>query len=335
MKAKISILAGFLIGGVLLFFAFRKIDFAALLAIYSKVRAVYILPFVLTAVVELLFRAARWRLLLNPSRPVRLWDTFRLQAAGLALSNILPLRLGEVARATFGAKLFSIPMLTVFATILVERAMDVLVLFLLFAAAARLGGITGGFMNYNGLLWAMFAGLIAAMAALIFSDEIISHHWFSGFFARFPRLRGVFERLAMGVKAFHSFKNGALIFLYAAAQWLMDALNCYWIALAFGLEGTLDIFKCVALVFTGAAAASVPGMPGYFGNYEFSLMKVLATWGVPEDVGFAYASYVHVLGYLFVTVIGVVFVYQMGHSLGKVWGEFSGGGAKESEARES
>jgi uncharacterized protein (TIRG00374 family) len=325
MKAKISILAGFLIGGVLLYFAFRNIDFAGLVGIYSKVRAVYILPFVLTALLELLLRAARWRLLLNPSNPVRLWDAFRLQAAGLALSNILPMRLGEVARATFGAKIFKIPMLTVFATILVERALDVLVLFLLFAAAASLGGITGGFMNYDELLWGLFAGLIAAMGALIFSAEIISHHWFSGFFARFPRLRSVFERLAMGVKGFNSFRSGALIFLCAAGQWLLDALNYYWIGRAFGLEATLDIFKCVALVFSGAIAASVPGMPGYFGNFEYTMKKVLVSWGVPGDVGFAYASYVHVLGYLLVTLIGLVFVYQMGHSLSKVWGEFSSG----------
>jgi len=328
MKAKISIIAGFVVGAVLLYFAFRNIDFANLLAIYSRVRVVFILPFVLTTLAELLFRAARWRLLLNPSNPVRLLDAFKLQAAGLALNNLLPLRLGELARATFGAGLFSIPLITVFATILVERALDILVLFALFAAAAWLGGITGGFMNYGGLLWALFGGVTAAIAALIFSEELISHHWFSGFFSRFPRLRLLFERVAMGVKGFHSFKSGALIFLYAAGQWVMDALNYYWMALAFGLGGVLDIYKCMALVFTGAVAASVPGMPGYFGNFELALNKVLSAWGVPKDVGFAFASYAHVLSYMLITLLGIVFVYQMGHSVGKVWKEFSSGGAK-------
>ena len=329
MKAKISIIAGFLIGAVLLYFAFRNIDFRNLLVIYSKVRAVFIIPFVLTSLVELLFRAARWRLLLNPSKPVRLLDAFKLQAAGLALNNLLPLRLGELARATFGAGLFGIPLLTVLATILVERALDILVLFALFAAAAWLGGITGGFMNYGGLLWALFGGVAAAIAALIFSDELISHRWFSGLFSRFPRLRLLFERVAMGVKGFHSFKSGALIFLYAAGQWAMDALNYYWMGLAFGLGGVLDIYKSMALVFTGAVAASVPGMPGYFGNFELGLTKVLYAWGVPEDVGFAYASYAHVLSYMLITLVGIVFVYQMGHSLGKVWKEFSSGGARD------
>jgi uncharacterized membrane protein YbhN (UPF0104 family) len=179
-------------------------------------------------------------------------------------------------------------------------------------------------MNYDEWLWGLFAGLMAAMVALVFADELVAHRWFSGLFVRFPAVRLLFERVAMGVKGFHSLKSGALIFAFAFLQWFLDVLNYYWMGLAFGLGGTLGFFKCVALVFAGAAAASVPGMPGYFGNFEFSLGKVTSAWGIPKDVGFAYASYTHVLSYIVITLLGVIFVYQMGHSLGKVWGEFSG-----------
>jgi len=37
----------------------------------------------------------------------------------------------------------------------------------------------------------------------------------------------------------------------------------------------------------------------------------------------------HILAYLLITVLGVVFVYQMGHSLSKVWGQFASGGEAE------
>jgi uncharacterized protein (TIRG00374 family) len=324
MKAKLSIVAGFLVSGLLLYLALRNIDFSSLAAIYSRVDPVYLLPFAAVGALELLVRGARWRLLLKPSNPeIRLLDSFRLETAGLALNNILPMRLGELVRATFAARLFKIPLLTVLATILVERLVDIIVLFLMFVAAARLGGITGGFLDYNGLLWALFAGVAAGIAALIFADELVAHAWFSGFFARFPRVRALFERVAMGVKGFHSFKSGALILLLAALQWLLDAVNFVLLGLAFGLSGVIDIYKGVALIFAGAAAASVPGMPGYFGNFELVLTKVLVSWGIAEDTGFAYASYSHVAGYLLVTLLGVFFIYQMGQSLGKVWGEFT------------
>jgi hypothetical protein len=324
MKAKLSIVAGFLVSGLLLYLALRNIDFSSLAAIYSRVDPVYLLPFAAVGALELVVRGARWRLLLLPSNPeIRLLDTFRLETAGLALNNILPMRLGELVRATFAARLFKIPLLTVLATILVERLVDIIVLFLMFVAAARLGGITGGFLDYNGLLWALFAGVAAGIAALIFADELVAHSWFSGFFARFPRVRALFERVAMGVKGFHSFKSGALILLLAALQWLLDAVNFVLLGFAFGLSGVIDIYKGVALIFAGAAAASVPGMPGYFGNFELVLTRVVGAWGIAEDTAFAYASYSHVAGYLLVTLLGVFFIYQMGQSLGKVWGEFT------------
>lgn len=329
MKTKLSIAAGFLLGAGLLFLAFRNLEFRKLAEIYSHANPVFLLPFAVITVLELLARAARWRILLKPAGRVRLWDAFRLEAAGLALSNILPLRLGEVARGTFAAKVFNIPMLTVFATILVERALDVIVLALLFAAAVKLGGISGVLAGHGGALWTIFAALALALGALVFAEEIASHAWFSGFFARFPRLKGLFEKLGMGIRAFRNPADAVLIMLLAAVQWLLNSLNYYLIALAFGLGGVVDIFKGVALIFTGAMAASVPGPPGYFGNFEFALQKVLTAWGVAPDLGFAYASYLHVCAYILVTVIGTVFVYQMGHSLGKVWGEFSGKGAAQ------
>lgn len=331
MKAKLSILAGFLISGVLLYFAVRNVDFATLAGIYSRVNPWYLLPVAFIVWLEVLFRGARWRLLLAPSNPsVSVMDAFKLEAAGLALNNVLPMRLGELARATFAARLFKIPLITVLATILVERLLDVIILFLMFALAAYFGGITGGFMEYRNFLWALVGGLVAGIAALIFADELVSHAWFAGFFARFPRVRLLFERVAMGVKGFHSFKSGAQIFLFAVLQWFMDAVNFYLLALAFGLGGVIDIFKSVALVFAGAAAASVPGMPGYFGNYELVINKVLVSWGIAEETGFAYVSYAHVAGYLIMTLLGVFFINQMGQSLGKVWGEFSAGVKKGS-----
>jgi len=324
MKTKLSIVAGFLLGTILLFFAFKNVPFANVVAIYKKVNPRFIVPFVITALCELALRGARWRLLLSPARPVRLWDTFRLEAAGLALSNILPLRLGEVIRGTFGSRILGIPMVTVFATILVERALDVLTLLAIFSVAACFGGVSGALVNYDKWMIVMCAGLFAGLGALIFSDELVAHRWFSGFFARFAPARSIFERLAMGVRGFHSFKSASLIIGFAFLQWSLSALNVYWVSCSFGLESVLGFSRSVALVVAGAAAASVPGMPGYFGNFEFVISKVTASWGIAMDVGFALALYMHVLGYIFITLLGVIFIYQMGHSLGRIWGDFSG-----------
>lgn len=324
MKTKLSIIGGLLVSAVLLYFAFRNIDFSKLAEIYSRVNPLIIIPVFFVVMTELAFRGLRWKLLLDPSRPVRFWDAFRLEAAGLALSNILPLRLGEIVRGTFGAGLFGIPVATVFATILVERAVDFIVLVLLFVVAARFGGVTGGFSSYGGYFWVLLAGLLGGLLILVFIDEIITHHFFSGFLRKFPRLTSGLGHLALGARAFHDFKTAAAVIALAAGQWLLNTLNLYLMAIAFGISGILGGFKCVVLLFSTVVAVSIPGMPGYFGNYEFAVVKAAVPWGVNKEVAFAYATYVHLLGYIFITVAGMVFVYQMGQSLGKVWTQFSG-----------
>lgn len=324
MKTKLSIAGGLAVSLALLFLAFRNIEFGKLAAIYSRVSLWALLPVALVTVLEIALRGLRWKLLLDPAAPVRLWDTFRLEAAGLALNNVLPLRLGEVVRGTFGAGLFGIPVMTVLATILVERALDTIVLVLLAALAARFGGMTGGVLSYGGYFWALFGGIVLCLLALIFLDEIVTHHMFSGFFRRFPKLTRFLEHLALGVRAFHSPVKAAAVFALAVGQWLLDALNFYIIAAAFGLGGVLTGFKCMVLLLSVAAAASIPGVPGGFGNFEFAITRVAGSWGVDGETAFAFATFLHVATYVLVTTAGLIFVYQMGQSLGKVWAQFSG-----------
>ena len=308
----------------LLYLAFRDINFGKLLAIYSHVDQRVIIPVFFVTLLELFFRGLRWKLLLDPAGRVRFRDAFRLESAALALSNILPLRLGEAARGTFGAGLFGIPVMTVFATILVERALDLVTLVILFMIAARLGGLTGGFLNYGAFFWPLLGIFLFGLLALIFIDEIMAHRQLSGLFAKFPRTSRLLGQLALGARAFRSLKTAAAITALGVLQWLMDALNLYILAWAFSLTGIVGAYKAVALLFTGAVAVSLPGMPGYFGNFEFALAGILGSWGVNKDVAFAYAAFGHVLSYLIFTTLGLVFVYQMGQSLGSVWARFSG-----------
>ncbi|MBU2572899.1 MAG: flippase-like domain-containing protein [Elusimicrobia bacterium] len=324
MKTKLSIFIGLMVSAALLYFAFRNVEFAKLRAIYGSVNNIFIIPAAAIMLLELFCRGLRWKLLLDPAGPVKVWDAFRLETAGLALNNILPLRLGEIMRGTSGAGFFRIPVMTVFATILVERALDIIVLAALFAAAAALGGVTGGLGEYGGYFWVLLGGLGAAIAALVFVDKIMAHHFFSGFFERFPRVKKALAHLALGVRAFHSFRTGSAILALAFVQWVLNALNLYLLAFAFGIGSVMDLYKCVVLLFTTAMAAAIPGMPGYFGNFEFAVAKVTGAWGIPGEVGFAYATYVHVLTYLIVTLLGLIFIYQMGQSLGKVWAQFRG-----------
>ena len=303
-----------------MYLAFRNIDVKSIAAIYSKTNPWYLLPLGFLLILELFLRGVRWKLLLNPIRKVKAIDTFKLEAIGLAFNNILPLRLGEIIRGVLCARRFEISMVTVFSTILVERVMDTITIFILVIIAIRFDGYVGA-ADLNSYFWFILLAAGIGLLSLIFIEKILLHHKLTGIFLKFPRLADILKNIAHGAKAFQSFKGVMGIILCGLAQWSINISMFYIVAKVFNITEIINIFKAVKLIFTTAVAVSVPAMPGYFGNLEFALSKVMSLWGIAEEVGFAYATYLHLSMYIVVTVVGVFFVYQMGYSIGDLYKE--------------
>ena len=311
MKKKVSIIGGLAVSAALLWLAFRRADAGALAAILSSLSPAPLWLIFFTVLGELALRGLKWRLLLAPAGPARFLDAVRIETAGLALNNILPLRLGELARAALGAEFFKISMLTVLATIMAEKILDFAALLLLFLSAAGAGSLPA-WLTGSGL-WRYLAP--AAAAALLAA-------WALARAGGPPDLRRVLEKLGLGLKALKRPWAAAGIFSLALLQWLLNALNYYWLALAFGAGG-IGLRRSVILSFTGAAASSAPGMPGYFGGFELAVSVVASAMGLGREAALAYALSAHLFSYFIITALGVFFIYQMGRSLSGLWKKFT------------
>ena len=82
-----------------------------------------------------LVRAERWQYLLAPLGQTRFWVAFRTTVIGFAASFVLPARAGEVLRPYLLARSEGLPATAAFATIIVERMLDLLAVLIL------LGGV--------------------------------------------------------------------------------------------------------------------------------------------------------------------------------------------------
>src|SRR5204863_4413553 len=96
-----------------------------------------IVPAVALYFVGVWFRSMRWGLLL-PEHSVRTTTLFRSLVVGFTVNNLLPLRMGEVARAYLLARWCRIPYGSTVASLLVERVLDGLSLALLLLVALTL-----------------------------------------------------------------------------------------------------------------------------------------------------------------------------------------------------
>jgi hypothetical protein len=316
MKQRLSITAGLLISATLLWLACRRVDFPALAEILVNIKLAPLVLVVFGVCAELLIRGIKWRILLAPSGQARTWDAIRIETAGLALNNVLPLRLGEIARAAFAADFFKIPVATILTTILAEKALDFGALITLSTAAAAASGLALPATSQGPIILLVIIA-VSALALISASRADSKRH------GRHVRLQKTLNSLKLGLAAFTSPVAAASICSLALLQWFINSLNYYCVSVAFGMQNSVTVTKSVLLSFTGAAASSAPGMPGYLGSFELGISAVLTAWGINKEAALAYAATAHVLSYLAVTAAGLFFAYQMGHSLGKIWAEFS------------
>jgi hypothetical protein len=111
----------------------------------------------------------------------------------LAVNNVLPLRLGEVARGYLAARELGIPIVTVLASIVVERLFDMLTLLALLLFAGDWGAGAPALRE-----WAQraFVGAILAASALVWLERQGKLS-----FPGQPRLTKFIEQVSLGARA--------------------------------------------------------------------------------------------------------------------------------------
>ncbi|HEU0078995.1 MAG TPA: lysylphosphatidylglycerol synthase transmembrane domain-containing protein, partial [Longimicrobiaceae bacterium] len=241
---------------------------------------------------------------------------------GFAANNLLPARVGEFARAFSLGRLAGVPIGAVFASLVMERVFDGMVIVgLLFAsmaapsfpATAEIGGVDPR------VAARVVAGVTGALALFLF------------LLAAAPeRSVSVAERVADRVlppsmrrplvDALHSFLGGLGIlrdprlllvsFAWALAQWLFLALS-FWLAFrAFGIT-QVPFAGAVFLQSLVSLAVAVPSSPGFFGPWEAGAKLGLGLWGVPAGQAVSFAIGFHIGGFIPVTLIGLWYVWRL------------------------
>jgi len=326
VKKHLSIITGFLLSAGLLFLVFRQLDFKSVAGAYAHVTAVHVIVLALAVMLDLTVRGIRWKLLVSPCVKAPAFTMIKLETIGLALNNVLPLRLGELARTTIGAGVLKVPFTTLLSTIVVERALDTISLGTIFILTARFGSGIEWVKKYDAAVWTLLGVMLVGIAALIFMDVLLERNpVVRGLAQRFPRLGGLARKIAVGAEALRIPRLAAVIVLMGLGLWFVNAFGYYWGARAMGIQPPVSYGRALMILCTSALAVSLPSMPGYFGAFELAIQRIMMTWGVDKDISFAYAAFMHINIYIVMTLLGMIFLYQMGHSIESMWRNLTGG----------
>src|SRR5258705_5414282 len=123
MKRWITIAVGVLISAVAFFFAFRQMNFNEVWAAVTHIQPGWALAACVLIGISAFARGVRWSILLQRRLPVM--DSFWLWVIGFLFNNVLPLKIGEVARSVLAGRRPGMSFTAVLSSVVVERLFDI------------------------------------------------------------------------------------------------------------------------------------------------------------------------------------------------------------------
>jgi uncharacterized protein (TIRG00374 family) len=278
---------------------------------------------VLVTLMTYLLRAFRWQYLLAPIGPTRFSTAFRTTVIGFAASFLLPARPGEVLRPYLLAREERLPPTAAFATIILERLLDlvtVLLLFGLFVLTADPASLAADPELYGRV---KAGGLLAAAASVVglgIFFVLAGHPERLGAWAlRIERVLPA--RLARTVAAFvETFAQGLAVMRQPARLlvslilsfplWLSIGLGIWVVSRAFHMTFSyLGSFLVMTLLVVGVTMPTPGQIGGFHAMYRIAVVQF---FGVSDPTAVAGGIVLHAISFVPVTLLGLGFMAREG-----------------------
>lgn len=308
MKKAASLALRFGLAGACLVYALWGVDFAALGSALGSFALAGVLGTFLAVALDMVCVGVRLRLIAG-SR-VTFAAAFNAGLLGLGLNNVVPAKLGELAKAAYLRRASGGSLGQAMGMVFWERFADLhaLIVMALFAAAfhgkrlaaAPLAGVVLG-------LWACILALrlwpsqVRRLAGLLY-------------FERLKVLAGdVLDHLAerRGVRFF------AVLGVATAATWVLYCSQ-YYVLLWWAAGLDLTFGQVLSVFVFGALGLAVPSSPGGVGVYEAVMVAVLTGMGVDKEQALAAGLVFHAIYYLPVTAYALGLLARSGLSLERI-----------------
>jgi len=315
---------GLAVSAFFLYLAFRQVDLDKMGQAFKTAHYPLLLIATFMLFVSHWMRAWRHRYFLEPIKSISTSSLFSALMIGYMANTFLPAHLGELLRAYLIGEKEHIPKASAFATIAIERIVDVLCLLILmgitfivypFPREVRLSGY---------LTFASVAALVAFLLILkkrpervLSAVETVSRPLSKKLSNKLVELLRSFRDGLVPLKHRHHY---IVVTVLSGLVWLCYA-GIFLIAFyAFDFVETYALpwsASLVVLVITTISIV-VPSSPGYVGTYHWLCMVALGLFGISQSPALSFAIVVHALSIFPVALLGILLAWKEGISISKV-----------------
>jgi hypothetical protein len=286
----------------------------------AKVEVPYVLGFMGLMVVHFLTRFARCHFLIAPLAELSMRRLMVINAIGMALILLLPLRLGELARPAMLREKGHLSAWAVTGTVAAERILDGVVYSVMLLCGLALATPQDPLPDKIGSL-AVPVALVphaARVGALAFGGAFVVmaiFYWRRAFARRLTertvglvsaplaeRLAGIVERLSDGLRFLI---NPRYTVPYLGVTLFSIASLVVGVAVLAHAVGISELTVGQAAVVLGLVALgfALPNAPGFFGTVQLTLYAGLAVYIAPAKVAYEGAAFVF---FFYVAHVGVI-----------------------------
>jgi uncharacterized protein (TIRG00374 family) len=302
----ISIGAGYL--------ALRHVSLHSVRVALGEANYWWLVPAFIALAIGVVFRVERWRAMFPPAQRPPFAPTFWALMLGLFANNVLPARLGEVARMAALSRETGLRRTQVLTTIVVERVFDLAAIAVI--AAVTLPLVPSGSLRRNLTIAtiAIFAALAVMLAAIA-----SSHVRALGvrLVRRIPVLGGArgertIDSLRAGIDSLRDKRALAIVMAWSLASWVALSISNYFVLQMFD-TGAPWHAAVISMLATNLAMV-VPSSAASIGVFEVAARASLTLYGVPVALALSFALVLHAVNIVVTLPFGALALARVGLS---------------------
>ncbi len=318
MKRWQTLLIGLIVSAIFLFLALRQANPGQMLEALRTARYEFIVLGLVLVVANAWARGVRWSILTQNRLSVT--DSFWLFNIGFLFNNVLPARLGEIARALLAGRRPTMHFTSALSSIVVERLFDLisvvalLGMCLLVLPMPSWATTTGAVVGIGSV-----AGIVLLAIAARWPDWMLNFS--SRILALIPHLTQERAKAFLkpfvdglgGVSDLRTFGLGAGISLIS---WLLSGISMWVIMLAFWTSA--PVMAGMLAVAAAGLGVAVPAAPSGVGPFEAAVIGVLVVIGYDADTSRSFALAAHAVNFAVMSALGLIGLPREGVSFGEV-----------------
>lgn len=314
---KFKKLIGVLVSLACLFWAFYDVDFFDIIYDLRKAEWSYIFLAIIFNFSTIWLKSLRWKLILQPIKRIKTTRVLSALLIGLFVNEILPMRVGELARAYAVGKRERLSKTLCFSSIILERILDGLVLLIILSILSVIFPLPSWLKGSGyilGLVLILVVVVIWGLNSLQVERSILlfARYFGKGKFKVYDRLKSLYARFVDGLMVLRDKKLLSAAFLLSTFAWAGQAATI-WATLR-SLDIALPLWAPWIVLIIINLGILIPNAPANVGVFQVACMLGLTLFSVDKALALSFSMLLFGLLTIPIIPIGMIAMLIAGFS---------------------